>query len=522
MRENIYLTGFMGSGKTTAGRHLAELLGRKFVDMDDLLVKRLKMPISDFFARNGEGEFRREEGRLLAELAQQSMLVVSTGGGIIEAEANRKLMKKSGRRVFLMAKLDDCADRLSGGGKELRPLWQKDHGTTEALFFRRMPYYSEAELTVDTTGKGPEAVAATIRRQLYKDDNFAVRMEGIECPVVCSFNALDSVCSGLTGRKVAILTDRKIARLHLPRYLKRLEGASVIELPGGERIKTLRTAEKVYKALLDKKFNRDDLLLAVGGGTVTDLGAYVASTYKRGMPFILASTTLLGCVDAAVGGKAAVNFGEAKNVIGTFTIPELVVLDAGSFSSLPRVCISDGLVEAYKTGLVETAKLATLIEDNHSELMRGDLPLLKMVAAQSAQAKARVVSADFRESGRRAILNFGHTFGHAIEGYYKYRVSHGQSVALGMVVATLISRRRGLLTEEDSARIVQTVRRISPVLPELPPLDESLEIMSHDKKIRAGKMVFILLQRAGKPVIIDDLGKNELKAALRDTARELK
>ena len=166
--------------------------------------------------------------------------------------------------------------------------------------------------------------------------------------------------------------------------------------------------------------------------------------------------------------------------------------------------------------------MATLIEDNHAELMRRDLPLLKAVAAQSAQAKARVVSADFRESGRRAILNFGHTFGHAIEGYYKYQVSHGQSVALGMVVATLISRRRGLLEEAEAARIVQTVRRISPGLPELPPLDESLEIMSHDKKIRGGKMVFVLLQRVGKPVIIDDLGKNELKTALRDTARELK
>lgn len=523
MSDHIYLTGFMGCGKSTVGTLLAAALKRRFLDMDAVLVKRLQMPIADYFAKHGEAAFRDAESALLAELAGASeRLVISTGGGVVEREGNRKLMKRSGRRVFLKATLEECASRLAGKDRQKRPMWSGDRGRVEALFFRRLPLYTEAELTQNTDGKSPEALVASLRRSLFPDDNFSVRMEGVECPVACSFDALDLVCSGLQGRKLAILTDRRVAKMHLPRYLKTLPDALVIELPGGEGIKTLRTAEKVYRQLLEHHFNRDDLLMAVGGGTVTDLGAYIASTYKRGMPFVLASTTLLGCVDAAVGGKAAVNLGDAKNIIGTFTIPELVVLDAGSFATLPPAQISEGLFEAYKTGLIETPKLAALIEDNIDALLAGDLPLLKEVAAQSARTKAKVVSGDFRESGRRAILNYGHTYGHAIEGYYKYKVSHGMSVGAGMIVATILSKRRGMLPADESRRMIDTTLKIARgKLPALPPLEDSLEIMSHDKKIREGRLVFILLEKTGKAIIVNDLRKPELKAALAEAAKEL-
>lgn len=518
MRENIYLTGFMGSGKSTYGKLLAALLHRPFVDMDEVLVARLGMPITEYFAAKGEESFRLAESKLLAELAEQERLVVSTGGGIVESENNRKVMKRSGRRVYLQVTWEECLSVMRAGDKAKRPLW-KDEASAQALLQRRAPLYEEAELTFSAKGKHPDAAAAGLRRLLFADDNFAVRMDGIECPVVCSFHALDAVCSGLGGRKVAILTDRRVANLHLPRYLRRMEDALVIELPGGEKIKSLRTAEKVYRQLLDHHFNRDDLLLAVGGGTVTDLGAYIASTYKRGMQFILTSTTLLGCVDAAVGGKAAVNFGEAKNIIGVFTIPEMVILDAGSFATLPARELSAGLIEAYKTGLVENPKLSALIEGSVKDLQAGDLPLLKEVAALSARAKAKIVSGDFREGGRRAILNFGHTYGHAIEGYHHYKVSHGAAVAAGMVVAVALSRRRKLLAEDEAARIIRTIKSLCPRIPAWPPLDEAMGIMAHDKKIREGKLVFILLEKAGRPLIVNDLKKPELKAAVHEAEK---
>ncbi len=523
MSDHIFLTGFMGCGKSTVGSLLAKALKREFVDMDAILEIRLNMPIASYFQKYGEGAFREAESTLLTELTSQDRLIISTGGGIVESDSNRRLMKRSGRRVFLKTSLDECASRLEAKDRQKRPLWDGDRKRTDALFTRRQELYAEAELSIETTGKSPDSLASAIRRNLFPDENFAVRMEGVECPVACSFDALDLVCSGLRERKLAILTDRRVAKMHLPRYLKTLPGALVIELSGGEGIKSLRTAKKVYRKLLENHFNRDDLLMAVGGGTVTDLGAYVASTYKRGMPFILASTTLLGCVDAAVGGKAAVNLDDAKNIIGTFTVPELVVLDAGSFATLPPAQISEGLFEAYKTGLIETPKLATLIEENIEALLTGDLPLLKEVAAQSARTKAKVVSGDFRESGRRAILNYGHTYGHAIEGYYQYKVSHGMSVGAGMIVATILSKRRGMLSEADSRRMIDTTLRIARgKLPALPPLEESLEIMSHDKKIREGRLVFILLEKPGKAIIINDLRKPELKAALSEAARVLR
>lgn len=341
-----------------------------------------------------------------------------------------------------------------------------------------------------------------------------MRLGRAECPVIGTFDAPAALARLIKGRRAALLTDRNVAKAHADRFSRVVDFSPSLVLAPGERTKSLKSAQRVYETLLENHFHRDDLLVALGGGVVTDLGAYAASTYKRGLPFVLMATSLVGCVDAALGGKAAVNLGAAKNAVGCFTVPEAVILDFSALGTLKRAAISEGLVEAYKTGLVAAPELAGLIEQDPAPLLAKDLPGLARVAALSARAKGEVVARDFRDQGWRGILNFGHTFGHAVEGWHGFRVSHGLGVAMGMIAAAGLSRDRGLITGEFYERIVETLRRIMPRRAAWPPAGEAWEIIQHDKKIRKGKVVFILLEGPGRPVMADDVSRAELAGVL--------
>jgi shikimate kinase/3-dehydroquinate synthase len=513
MSGNIYLTGFMGAGKSTVGRLLAKALGRRLVDLDDPVSRRLGLPISEAFFRLGEEAFRAAESAELRRLARRGALVVATGGGLPMDPANRALMRTSGTVVHLAASLEGCRSRLGSEQVAARPLW-RDPAALERLFASRQEAYADCDLRVAVNGQGPEQVAAAVIRGLLGQDEFILDMEGRPCRVVSTWDAPSALAREIQGRRVAVVTDRKVADLHLERYLAMLEDPLVIALAPGERSKSLRTAERVYQAMLDARLERGDLLLAVGGGVVTDLGAFVAATYKRGLGLALASTTLLGCVDAALGGKAAVNLGPAKNQVGCFTHPQAVLLDLQALGTLPRAQRVQGLAEAYKTGLVADRDLTSLVEREMPSLLGGDVLGLASVVRRAARAKAGVVADDFRESGRRAILNLGHTYGHALEGWHRYRLGHGQAVAAGMMVAAALSAGRGLLAEEDAERIAGTTRALLPRKLEWAPAGEAWRIMLNDKKNQKGKVRFVLLRGAGQPVVTDDVTPGELAQAI--------
>jgi shikimate kinase / 3-dehydroquinate synthase len=305
-----------------------------------------------------------------------------------------------------------------------------------------------------------------------------------------------------------------VARLHLARYRDALNDPVLLGVPAGEGSKSLKSAERLYRAMLAARLERGDLLVALGGGVVTDLGAFVGATYKRGLGLVLASTTLLGCVDAALGGKAAVNLGAAKNQVGCFTHPEAVLLDLQALGSLPRGQRVQGLAEAYKTGLVADPMLAELVERELPALLAGDMLGLTEVVRRAARAKALVVSEDFREGGRRAILNLGHTYGHALEGWHRLRLGHGQAVAAGMMVAAALSAGRGLLPGAEAERIARACRGLLPRRMAWAPADAAWEMMLNDKKNQGGKVRFVLLEGVGRPVVVDDLTPAELGAAL--------
>ena len=519
MINNIYLTGFMGSGKSSVGRALARILKRPFLDLDQVLEERLGQPISSVFETHGEERFRAREREFLTEIAQVKGAVAATGGGTPVSEENRALMRETGLIVHLRTHLETCQARVGRQAAGTRPMWQ-DPEAVRRLYESRAGAYADNDLEIDGEQGNPDQVARAAAARVVGQDSFEVNLGGTPCQVQALLDAPGQAAKLAQGRRVFVLTDRNVARLHLERYTERLKDPRVMIVPGGERIKTLATLKRIYDRLLDLKFNRDDLFLALGGGAVTDLGAFAAATYKRGMGLVLASTSLLGCVDAAVGGKAAVNAGQAKNVIGAFTVPETVLLDLSALGTLKTPGLREGLVEAYKTGLVASPELAGLIASDTQALLRGDLPGLARVAALSARAKAGVVSRDFREGNLRMILNLGHTYGHAVEAWHNYRVSHGLAVGAGLLAALELSCQRGLLDRAGSRNMAATVRAVCGKLPALPSLDQAWPIMEQDKKIKQGKVIFVLLKGMGEPVIVNDLEPGELDAALAALEKE--
>ncbi|KIX12850.1 bifunctional shikimate kinase/3-dehydroquinate synthase [Dethiosulfatarculus sandiegensis] len=512
MNKNLYLTGFMAAGKTTVGKSLARALGRKFLDMDDLVRDALGMNAQEAFARLGEEAFRESETSQLKRLSRAKGLVVATGGGLAQRAENRSLMRAGGSIVNLELNLEKCKARLSPAERDERPLWQ-NQAALEGLFKARQKAYLDCDLLVNAD-QPVEDIVETILTHELPEDSFTLKLADQATQIISTWQGPQALKPLLKSRKVVILTDRNLAGLHLERYTARLENPLVITLPPGERSKTLRSAEKVYKEMLNNQVERGDLLLALGGGVITDLGAFVAATYKRGMNFILASTSLLGCTDAAIGGKAAVNLDGEKNQVGLFTRPEAVILDLKALTTLPRSRRAEGITEAYKTGLVASPPLAEFAEARIKTLLKGDIPQLARLVNYSARAKALVVEKDFTESGLRKVLNLGHTVGHALEALVKPRPSHGVCVAQGIKVIARLCLKRGLIEEHQANQMIAALDQLTPAKMQWPSVQDIWRVMQHDKKNQGGKVSFVLLNAKGRPLLADDVSQGELESAI--------
>ncbi|KXS56160.1 MAG: hypothetical protein AMR96_04160 [Candidatus Adiutrix intracellularis] len=280
----------------------------------------------------------------------------------------------------------------------------------------------------------------------------------------------------------------------------------------GEAVKTWNEARRLLTILAEENYARDDWLIVRGGGSLTDLGAFCGGLYRRGLKLALVATTLLAAVDAAVGGKTAINFGGAKNQVGHFYLPELVLVDLAAFRSLPRIRLAEGLVEAYKTGLLFDRRLAELVNTRTEELLAGDSELLAEIAQCSFMAKATLVVQDFREKkGLREILNLGHTYGHVVEFYSK--ISHGAAVARGLSVVAEISQRLTGLPAAAAAEIRAVAERLGGPWPVSPPAAEISRLLKTDKKIRGGRLHFVALEDLERPRLIEVTAGELIQAA---------
>lgn len=330
----------------------------------------------------------------------------------------------------------------------------------------------------------------------------------------------DLLAPHVKAAQAVVVTNETVAPLYLQRLKNTLEkaGVSVIPviLPDGERFKTWETLNLIFDALLGAHCERSTPLIALGGGVIGDMGGFAAACYQRGMPFIQVPTTLLSLVDSSVGGKTAINHPLGKNMIGAFYQPRLVLADIATLDSLPERELRAGLAEVIKYGLIRDPAFLVWLETNLERLLARDKESLIYAVHRSCANKAEVVAADERESGERALLNLGHTFGHAIETGMGYGAwLHGEAVAAGTMIASELSRLLGWLTADDVERVRRIFSRAG--LPVVAPglgVARYLELMRHDKKVQDGRLRLVLLRSVGQAVLSDVAREDQIGEAI--------
>jgi len=535
---NIFLVGLMGAGKTTVGRALAKRLNKQFIDSDHEIEARTGAAIPLIFEIEGEASFRQREAEVIRDLTAQQDIVLATGGGAILNAESRAYLKSRGTVIYLRASVNSILQRTSHDKN--RPLLQTadPRKTIEELSRVREPFYNEvADIVIDTGRPNVQFLMQSILAQLgpehaqvpapasQQQDSLS---KHITMAQLSSFHTLHVdlgtrsypisigqellsdptvVAAHIPGPRVAIVTNTVVAPLYLERLSKTLEAAgkrvTQIILPDGEEEKNWANLMKVFDVLLAEKCDRKITLVALGGGVIGDMTGFAAAAYMRGVPFVQVPTTLLSQVDSSVGGKTGINHPLGKNMIGAFYQPQAVIADTSTLNTLPARELSAGLSEVIKHGAIIDAPFFDWIEANISKLVAKDADALAYAIKRSCEIKADVVRQDEREGGLRAILNFGHTFGHAIEAGMGYGVwLHGEAVGCGMVMAAELSYRLGFIDAPSKERIVALVKAagLPTVAPDLG-VARWLELMEVDKKNEGGEIKFILLKPLGASII---------------------
>jgi len=316
-----------------------------------------------------------------------------------------------------------------------------------------------------------------------------------------------------------IITNPVINRLYGDALQQSLQGdgsgVTVLQVPDGEEYKSLETAGRLYGELTAVHAERQTPILALGGGVISDLAGFVAATYLRGVPLVHLPTTLLAQVDSSIGGKVAVNHGQLKNKIGAFYQPRLVICDTTTLKTLPSGQLDDGLAEVIKSAVIRDKELFAFVEEHLGAIRALEEPAIEEVVFRTAEIKARVVEEDEKELGLRAILNYGHTVGHAIESVTDFKVGHGAAVAMGMVAAARIAQAMDIMDTQELARLQEVIHRAG--LPsEIPPIDRHriIEAMTHDKKVTGGRIRFVLPRSIGDVIITSEVSPSLINKVL--------
>jgi 3-dehydroquinate synthase len=504
--NRLWLTGFMGTGKTTVGRLLADRFGVCFVDMDEEIERRSGHTVSDLFATQGEGAFRLLETMLLRELAGSEARVVATGGGALLSDVNLQLVPADDTVICLTCRAEQLAERLigvsdrpllSGGGRE----------RIRELLEARASAYARFE-QVDTTLHTPEDIAAEIGRrcelgqiaELDFEDRRYSRLV-IERGGIARADSL--LCRANLVGELVLVTDETVESLGLADQFQNrieLDGRTVhrVTIPSGEDQKNLATLEMLYRFGLERELDRRAVVIGLGGGVIGDLAGTFAATYLRGLHLVLIPTTLLAQVDASIGGKVAVDLQTVKNMVGSFYPADLVIIDPDVLDSLAPAAVSDGLAEVVKIALVRSPRLVDALED-----LREPLDVIRDTALirEAARQKILVVERDPREHGERELLNYGHTIGHAVEAASEYRLSHGQAIAVGMVAETRLAEVAGWCAPGVLGKLEALLSKFG--LPQSAPgLDPEIVFghLREDKK-RKGKQIRFVV-----PTTIGDWG----------------
>jgi shikimate kinase/3-dehydroquinate synthase len=548
---NLIITGFSGTGKSLVAKEVARRLNWDFIDTDDEIVKQAGKPIAEIFRDDGEDMFRKLERQAVRKACRQKQLVIAIGGGAIVDPRNYDLLVETGLIVCLEAKPETIYERLfreaaCSPETEVRPLLTVDNPLERIRQLKadRQAYYAKADWTIHTDGLGISEVADEIIRAcrlLRRTDTCQlsnINDKDVAClvetatrsyPVFVGYGLLDKLGEKMKKATLygtsTIISDENVFSLYGTKVEGVLKDAGFdvnsFVVPPGEQTKSMDYALNIYDFLVEHRTERDDVIIALGGGMVGDLAGFVAATFLRGMPWIQVPTSLVAMVDASIGGKVGVNHPEGKNLIGAFYQPDLVLADCGTLATLPRRELTSGWAEVIKHGLILDEEFIQFLERNVDKLTKLEPELLTRTIARSAAIKTRVVSQDEKErEGKRTILNYGHTIAHGLEAAAQYKsFLHGEAVAIGMIGAAKLSQRLGLLPSAAVERQQALLQKFGlPTSFSGLDLTEITRAMELDKKTKEKGISWVLLQDIGKAVIRADVPQKEVLAVLQELA----
>ncbi len=521
MRRPLILNGFMATGKSTVGALVAQSSGRPFIDLDRAIESETGASIENLFATRGEAAFRALERtcleRVLSEATRATPApVIAVGGGALIA------------RDLRLRALDECVlVTLEGTPAELtrralqqgpRPLLSgpnPEQRVSELLALRAASY---AEAHARISCEAPlESVVEQVREVWSRDELAVAAGEASYGVQTGSGFASGRIGALLAQSPVCVLvSDKTVSALHAAAIEAALRAAGArlvrVDLEPGEAHKHIASIERIWHAALEGGADRKATFVALGGGVVTDMTGFAASTWMRGVRWLAIPTTLLAMVDASVGGKTGVDLAAAKNAVGAFWQPSGVLCDVHYLSTEPARGFISGLAEVVKTALIGDPELFTLLEDTAECVAARDADLTAELVRRSIRVKARIVSFDQRENGLRAVLNLGHTVGHALEAQAGYSaLSHGEAVSLGLVAALRLGEALGQTPRELSERTLSLLRRLGlPATLAGQPLAEAAALLGHDKK-RAGSSVKFVFARGLGQVETHSIALSDLR-----------
>ncbi|MEU2146689.1 MULTISPECIES: 3-dehydroquinate synthase [Streptomyces albovinaceus subgroup] len=524
----VVLVGPMGVGKSTVGELLAARLGTTYRDTDADVVAEAGKPIAEIFYDEGEEHFRALERRAVAAAVAGHPGVLSLGGGAVLDGATRELL--AGRPVvYLSMDVDEAVRRVGLGAA--RPLLAVNprRQWRELMDARRHLYEEVARTVVATDENTPEEVAQAIIDALELPEGEAapgVENTGMTQQAPTRIQVAGSAGSDpyevlvghqLLGELPQLIGDRakRVAVLHPEALAETGEAvredlaaqgyeAIAIQLPNAEEAKTVEVAAYCWKALGQTGFTRTDVIVGIGGGATTDVAGFVAASWLRGVRWIAVPTTVLGMVDAAVGGKTGINTAEGKNLVGAFHPPTGVLCDLAALDSLPVHDYVSGMAEIIKAGFIADPVILDLVEADPEGARTPSGPHTAELIERSIRVKAEVVSSDLKEAGLREILNYGHTLGHAIEKNERYKWRHGAAVSIGMVFAAELGRLAGRLDDATADRHRTILESVGlPLTYRGDQWPKLLENMKVDKKSRGDLLRFIVLDGIGKPTVLE-------------------
>ncbi|WP_404439547.1 bifunctional shikimate kinase/3-dehydroquinate synthase [Bifidobacterium thermacidophilum] len=517
------LIGMPGAGKTRVGGEVAQMLGVRFTDSDEVIEQRAGMRITEYFSEYGEPKFRELESQVIADLLRTAGGIVSLGGGAPMTESVRRNLQKyisqGGKVVYLQADPQEAMERARRGGN--RPMLAGDAAARwRALYEERDPVFDAvANVHVHTRGSSPQHAARKVMDMVMEHD---VHVTGTS---ITPYDVRIGV--GTSNHLAEVLGDRpvRIALIHTApvqrhsdraRALLRQAGYEVSDvlIPDAEAGKTIEVANGIWQRLGNEGFTRSDAVVGLGGGAATDLAGFVAATWMRGIRYVNCPTSLLAMVDASTGGKTGINTPQGKNLVGSFYTPAGVLADMRTLETLPNDIFIEGLGEVAKSGFIRDPEILSILE-NHAQQLREfngstflGSPLEDVVAElieRTVKVKAYHVSNDLREAGLREFLNYGHTLGHAIEQIEHFKWRHGNAVAVGCVFAAELSSILGYIDQDLVDYHRQLLGSLGlPISWSGGDWDSVLALMHRDKKARGNTLRFVVLEGIGHPIHLED------------------